>query len=108
MTHYIKFAITEYNGETEHETTMVARVPEGTTVEHINLAMRAFLLDWYGSDEDDWDTSDEPPYKVWTSHQTLCWISDDEQLSGEDEFNILCKHMNNQTFNINECLTKTA
>lgn len=112
MSHYLKFTITERSGDVENDTTMVAEVPEGTSVEHLNRAYRAFLLDWYGSNEDDWDTgyldTDGNLYKVWTDHQSLCWISDDEQLRCKEVFEELCEHTNNQSFNINACLTKTA
>ena len=101
---YIKFSITERKGDLELDHDMVAQIPDDTTVDQLTTALNSFLLDFYANSE--WDDSDDPPYKVWTGNNSLCWISDDEQLQGgEEEFIILCQHMNNQTFNVNEYLT---
>lgn len=103
MAQYIKFCIGERTGDTEHFTDMVAKISDGISVSHLQHAMEAFLLDWYADCE--WE--DDTHEKVWTSHQSLCWLDGDEQVT-EAEFKVLRDHMNNQTFNIEQCLTKTS
>lgn len=104
MSHFIKMTIAESNGDLKAYTDIVARIPEGTTLPHLQRATEAFLLDWYAFSE--WEGDDR--IKVRTPQETLCWIHADEQLQSEDEFNVLCRHMDNQSLNINACLTTTT
>ena len=102
---YIKFTITERKGDDEHDHDMVAQIPDNTRVDQLTTALNSFLLDFYTDSE--WDESDNPPYKVWTGNDSLCWISDDEQIN-ESHFSVLRQHMNNQTFNVNQYLTNPS
>jgi hypothetical protein len=102
MSIYIKFGITERQGDTECEHNMVAEVPDGTTLDQLNDAMKRLLLDFYADCE--WDESDPEPFRVWTPHDSLCWITGDVQIR-EHEFQVLRDHMSNMTYNMKQYLT---
>jgi len=93
MKHFA-FSITERTGDTEHTEDMVASIADN---EDIVSKLNNLLLDWYADCE--WDESDQPPFRVWTPHMSLCWIEDCEKLTPE-EFNVASRRINNMTFKL--------